>query len=131
METLYFGKSPEEVARDLRVNTIRDTATIDFSFVRMLAKIGYSYAVGAHGPFPREEVPVLPLILGASGDASDWLGSVAYTTEAERAGARAVLATRYHPLEGGAKPLLVARVKLFAAAGATGYEVVVRQPGAG
>lgn len=66
IDTLYFGKNPTEVARAIGTKTIRTTVTVDASsFARMLAKIGYSYAVASQGLYPRTEVPVLPMILGS------------------------------------------------------------------
>lgn len=53
IETIRFGKDPTEVLKDLGATTMRQTTDLDaISFARMLAKIGYSYAVGALGPLP-------------------------------------------------------------------------------
>jgi hypothetical protein len=129
-ETLYFGKRPEDVAAVLGTNTLEMTANIDVpAFARMLAKRGYSYAVAALGPYPRSEVPVLPLILGSADDASTWLGSAEYRLPVEERqpqhGLGLVQSTVM--VDGNAEEILVAQVKLFASAGATGYEVVVRR----
>lgn len=71
METLYFGQRPEDVAAALKTETVESKVNIDVvAFARMLAKIGYSYAVAEIGAYSREEVPVLPLILGVADDAS-------------------------------------------------------------
>lgn len=83
-ETLVFGKSPDEVVADLGAKAIQSAATLDVaSFVRMLAKIGYSFAVAAQGSYPLTEVPVLPLILGSVFDGGTWVGSVEYDLAVE------------------------------------------------
>jgi len=127
METIHFGKDPSTVLKGLGATTMRQTTTIDApAFARMLAKIGYSYAVGVLGPLPLEEVPVLSFIRGDKDDGNVWLGSVDFQTESEHQGALHALTIGEYLLRD--KPncrLRVARVKLFASSGATGYEVVV------
>jgi hypothetical protein len=60
-ETLAFGKPPDKVASDLGTKTIQTTVNIDVpAFVRLLAKIGYSFAVAAQGPYPRKKCPFCP-----------------------------------------------------------------------
>lgn len=50
METLGFGKHPSQVAQETKATTIRSTASLDVtSFARLLAKIGYGYAVAKDG----------------------------------------------------------------------------------
>jgi hypothetical protein len=130
LETIGFGKRPEEVASAVGTDTLRTTVNLDATaFVRMLAKIGYSYAVAAQGSYPRSEVPVLPLILGSADDGSTWIGSAQYrfSVEAERPTHGLGLISLAATVDETAESVLVARVKLFANAGATGYEVVVRR----
>jgi hypothetical protein len=125
-DILHFGKDPSQVAKELDVRTIQVTDCVDVpAFARMLAKIGYAFAVFERGPFPLGEVPVLPLILGEVNKGSAWVGSAEYQTEMEKRGAPWVLGT----YEGTRldERVVVARVKHFANAGAIGYEVVVRR----
>jgi hypothetical protein len=126
-ETLYFGKNPADVARALDVKTIRTTENWDISsFARLLAKIGYSYSVAAFGSLPREQVFVLPLILGTADDASFWLGSSDFRLVVEAKNPTHALAYAWIPDPNDAgSELLVVRVKLFVSSGATGYEIVV------
>jgi hypothetical protein len=129
-ETMAFGKGPGEVVSVLGTGTFTITVTVDATaFVRMLAKIGYGFAVAVLGPFSRNEVPVLPLILGTADDGSTWVGSTEH-----RPSRAAGLPT--HGLElisfprivdEIAETVYVARVKLFENARATGYDVVVRR----
>lgn len=126
-ETLYFGKDPADVGRELGNKTIRTTENWDISsFARLLAKIAYSYYVAAAGALPREQVFILPLILGSADDASFWLGSADFKLTVESQNPTHALAYAWIPdptdIE---KELLVVRVKLFVPSGATGYEIVV------
>jgi hypothetical protein len=130
VETIGFGKAPQEIADSLGAKELRDTANLDVtSFVRMIAKIGYGLAVGTEGVFPRDESPVLPLILGITDDGSTWVGSASYRLGVEdKRPLHAFGLIRVNILaDGKAETVLVVRVKLFASSGATGYEVVVRR----
>jgi hypothetical protein len=126
-ETLYFGKNPAAVAQSLDVKTIRFTVNWDItSFARLLAKIGYSYAVSSVGLLPRACVSVLPLILGTVDDASHWLGSAQFKLTVESKNPTHALAYAWVPDRRDSKSrFLVVRVKLFVPSGATGYEIVV------
>lgn len=92
-------------------------------------RIGYSFAVANQGPYPLNQVPVLPLILGTADDGSTWVGSTEYhlavEEESPQHGIGLILATV--TVDGSTEEILIARVKLFASAGATGYEAVVRR----
>jgi HNH endonuclease len=127
VEILSFGKSPSEVVQDLGVKTIEVTANCDVpSFARLLAKIGYSYAVASVGLLPREDVTVLPLILGEADDASVWLGSAQFELTAGTNNSLHALAHEsIHDPKDNTSRLLLVRVKLFVPSNATGYEIVV------
>jgi len=45
-----------------------------WSFVRMLAKIAHAYYIAEKGWFPSNQSPVLPLIMGSSRHAKQWIG---------------------------------------------------------
>ena len=130
-QMIAFGKPPKDVATALNTRTLQSTAHVDAtSFVRMLAKIGYSFAVASIGPYPLSEVPLLPLIQGKADDGSTWIGSADYRIEGiEDKKPQHALGLVWVSGACGdvAEKVLVARVKLFASSGATGYEVVVRR----
>jgi hypothetical protein len=129
-QMIGFGKHPKELAESLDTKTLQGTAKVDAtSFVRMLAKIGYSYAVTCTGPYPLNEVPVLPLIQGKSDDGSTWVGSADYRLDVEdRKPQHALgLVSLLRKSDEAEENVFVARVKLFADSGATGYEIVVRR----
>lgn len=129
LETLYFGVNPEEFVKGHAASGLRQQDSLDVtSFARMIAKIGYCYICATLGIPPRAEVPVLPFILGTRDDGNQWIGSLDYPSQAERAGANIVLAhTAYRSDSEPSTLVLVARVKLFAMAGATGYEVIIHR----
>jgi hypothetical protein len=129
-QMIGFGKPVEDLAESLGTRTLQSTANVDVtSFVRMLAKIGYSYAVACAGPYPLNEVPVLPLIQGNADDGSSWVGSAEYRIEVEDKKPQHALGlvSVSGTCGGTAENVLVARIRLFANSGATGYEVVVRR----
>lgn len=128
IETLYFGINPKAFTESQGASGLRQTDNLDVtSFARMIAKIGYCYICATLGIPPRDEVSVLPFILGMRDDGGQWVGSVNFSTHAEVDGANIVLAhTVYKSDVDPTNLALVARVKLFAQAGATGYEVVIR-----
>lgn len=129
IETISYGPRPDEFVLKHSASGFRQSDNLDVSsFARMLAKIGYSYLVGALGPMPLDEVTVLPLILGVADDPSHCIGSAAFSTEAETKGAQHVLRPEYYESSEPSQPrLLGARIKLFADCGATGYDVIVRK----
>jgi hypothetical protein len=129
-ELLAFGKPPDKVAADLNTTAIQTSAKIDLAaFIRMLAKIGYSFAVAAQGPYPLDEVPVLPLILGSAFDGSTWVGSAKYRLEIEAQSPQHALGlvSAKITVDSNVEEIFIAHVKLFASAGATGYQAVVRR----
>lgn len=126
-ESIALGVNPILVAKRLCTNTLQIETDYDVSaFARMLAKIAYGYAIGAHGLLLRDRVPILPLILGKSDDASIWLGSAAFTLDVERRCPLHALAICEMHSNDGQDRGLVARIKLFAPSGATGYQVLVQ-----
>jgi hypothetical protein len=124
-ETIGFG-DVEGAVRRHGATGFRQTDTIAaIEFARMIAKIGYSYTVGVFGAIPLDKVFVLPLICGESQDAGLWVGSRHFETQSEKAGANHALTNIPYSTDDGHQSVVVARVKLFASAGATGFEVVV------
>lgn len=126
--TLYFGPHPHDAIKRAGASQIVQRDDLDVtSFARMLGKIGYCTIVGTFGVQPRDEVAVLPFILGRSDDGSKWIGSASFSSDFDRMGALHTLSHRvYRKDDDRTHEVLVARVKLFASAGAPGYEIIVR-----
>lgn len=131
IQTLYIGRNPIGAMVEQRATAMKRKVTNwDISaFARLLAKIAYGFAVADLGLFPREEVPILPLILGEADDASFWLGSSQYTLSVDSMQPKHSLGLMWlpDPVRKGEK-MLVARVKLFATHDTYGYEIVVWRP---
>jgi hypothetical protein len=130
-QMIAFGKTPNEVAAALKAEALQSTANIDVTaFVRMLAKIGYSFAVANIGPYPLSEVPVLPLIHGKTDDGGTWVGSADFRLEGieDKNPQHALGLVWVSGICGEvAEKVLVAQVKLFSNSGANGYEIIVRR----
>jgi hypothetical protein len=116
--------------QDMGVTAIQTTVNLDVtSFARLLAKIGYGFAIARFGLLAREDVPILPVILGMKDDASNWLGSAHFHLDVELKNPTHAVGVACIPDPSDAKSsLILARVKLFVASGATGYEIVVCRP---
>jgi hypothetical protein len=126
-ETLSFGKHPTEAAKRLNTTSIRTVSDWDLtSYARLLAKIAYGFAVAQFGFLPLAQVLVLQLIRGERDDGSVWLGSAEFTMEVEaQQPTHAVAVTCIPDSRHPGDEFIIARVKLFVATGATGYEVLV------
>lgn len=75
-QQLAFGVNMFEFLEDNNAQGIQESTSIDvISFARLLAKIAYGMAVLHNGIFPREESPILPIILNESDDVGFWIGS--------------------------------------------------------
>jgi hypothetical protein len=74
--SVLFGPHPEDLLRNLGADTLRFSADYDYvAFARMIAKIGYSYAV-ADGLVDNLKgmPPVIASILGIEDRIGDWVG---------------------------------------------------------
>lgn len=130
IETIQFGQNPYTLAKKLNVTAIRSTTDLDiWAFAQLLAKIGYCFAVSKLGLLPREKVPILPLILGKENNASMWLGSSNFqlSVEAQKPTHAMSLVLVDTPNNSNNKTL-IARIKLFAPSGATGYDIYIYEP---
>lgn len=125
-ENLVFGQQPEKVAEKLNTKTIRGTTNIEVDeYVKMLAKIGYGYAVSQLGTYDLSEVPVLPMIMGTADPSTQYVGSALFTLNIEAKGPQHALGLHTLVLKG--EEITVALIKLYANTGVTGYGVVVRK----
>lgn len=128
-ETLHFGRQVDAVAKLHGATGVRINAQIPAGeFAKFLAKIAYAYYVAEFGVFPRDETPLLSLITGEADDPGSWVGSSDYRLQIEEKRPTHALGIMEFSNEAGLKAWAV-RVKLFADAGTTGYEVAVRIPG--
>lgn len=73
---LYVGGPKlEDMAKDMSAEAIQTSTIFNGNdFERMLAKIGYGFAIAAYGVERFEDVYVLPSILGKTDDVGMWVG---------------------------------------------------------
>lgn len=129
LETIQFGQSPYMVAKKLNATAITSTTNLDvWSFARLLAKIGYCFAISELGLLPREKIPILPFILGKDSNASMWLGSANFQLSVEAQNPTHAMSLVLVDTPNKLTKVLIARIKFFAPCGATGYEVYIYEP---
>ncbi|MEQ8199787.1 MAG: hypothetical protein ABRQ24_00025 [Syntrophomonadaceae bacterium] len=130
MDTICFNKNYAATLKSLGATEMRVSETYHaLSFSRFLAKIAYCYAVARIGLMPREMVPILPLILGESDDASVWVGSSDLQVQIEGSMANQVIGLGCFPNpEDNNRDMLVAHINLFNSSGAGGQDVIVFCP---
>ena len=128
-EPLHFGKNIEEIVKEHDASGLQFGGTVEASeLAQLLAKIAYSYLVATMGLFPKDETPLLRLIMGKADDASTWIGSSDYQLQIEKKRPRHVMGIVPIQNQEGQQGFVV-RVKLFADSGCTGYEIAARVPG--
>lgn len=114
LDTLHFGVGQGELVREYQAQGVRFEDRMDlWAFVKMLAKIAHSYHVAAHGLFPLEQSPLVPIILGKRSDALNWVGTT--LTDALPPGGQALHLLHHAALESdnGSRAWAV-RIQLFA-----------------
>lgn len=74
IHTLHIGDALEPVQRHRAAGVEIQTKLDIWSFIRMLAKIAYSYYVAEKGGFPLGESPVLPIAINEHSYAKKWIG---------------------------------------------------------
>jgi hypothetical protein len=129
---IRFGKHPKEVVGAAGGDGLHFDTKWDVSaYARLIAKVAVGFAVAALGPPvpPRTEMPLIPVILGHSDDPSVWLGTMPFTLAPGTGGCDPLRTTQWvgDPERSG-RDVFVARVKLFANSGASGFGAVVWRP---
>lgn len=127
VRTIKWGPDPEEVAKRYGARQLSISVdTKPAEFARMLAKIGYCYAVAELGRPAFEDVFVLPAIFGRTGDIGRWVGAGPETL--------AIPAGALHYLQldvvapsdpASSASLAIVHVKLFANSPTPVYSVIV------
>lgn len=74
IDTLHIGNAIETVQKYRATGMEIQTKWDIWSFIRMLAKIAYSYYVAEKGVFPLKESPVLPIAINQHNYAKQWIG---------------------------------------------------------
>ena len=125
-QQLAFGVNMLEFLDNNNAQGIQESTSIDVvSFARLLAKIAYGMAVLHNGIFPREECPILPIILNKSNDVGFWIGSsniLKYKSESKH-----LVATKNQKYNFD-NVHTRSSIQLFNGSGLTAFEVAVRVP---
>ena len=122
LDNILFGKSPEELARELGATGLRIGTREDPNvFARVVAKIAYSFAC-AEGVLKdlAEPSPVLPAILGQSANIGNWVGTLDHSNQAHPQTLH-----RINLMHEEQHRLLLAEVQLFADSQTPSYAVVL------
>lgn len=120
--TILFGPQPEEVAKRLGVTEIMHNQNYyPAAFARVIAKIGYSYAV-AEGKLERirGQPLLLDSLLGRTDDIGRWVGTLHFPLQSYPG-----MLHRLSIHEDHEKGLLIVEVQLFADSCTPSYAVVV------
>jgi hypothetical protein len=126
IDTLHIGDSAEFM-QSYRADGIEIKTKINiWPFIRMLAKIAYSYHVAEKGTFPRSESPVLPLSLNKTNYAKLWIGNIE-EHPLTKAGSKALHLMDVTDIIGEDGTVCsVVRIKLFSTSSGPTYSVVTR-----
>lgn len=127
-QQLSFGVNISDFLSNNSVQGIEGKDSIDvISFARLLAKIAYGMAVFYNGLFPREESPILPIILNQSNDVGFWAGSLdSCLAKPESKSKHLVLikSDKYN----FSRAQTTSIIQLFNNSGLSAFEVAVRVP---
>lgn len=126
IETLHIGNTIATVqkhpARGVEIQTDLDI----WAFIRMLAKIAYSYYVAKKGVFPLKESPVLPIAINEHSYAKHWIGCLE-DHPLTKPGSEALHLLDITEIVGDDGSICsVVRIKLFSVTSGPTYSVVVR-----
>ncbi|MFD1217953.1 hypothetical protein [Microbulbifer celer] len=126
IDTLHIGDARDRLQKH-RATGIEIQSKLDiWSFIRMLAKIAYSYYVAEKGVFPLEESPVLPIAVNEHNYAKKWIGCLE-DHPLTKPGSEALHLLDITDIEGEDSSVCsVVRIKLFSVTSGPTYSVVVR-----
>jgi hypothetical protein len=126
LDTVHIGHAEAVVHEHGAIGVQFDSRIDAWAFVRMLGKIAHCYYIAERGWFPLEESPVLPVVMGKSDLAKDWIGCVE-DTPLVKPGSKALHLLDITDLTGddGSVCSLV-RAKLFSPTSGPTYAVVTR-----
>lgn len=127
-EQLSFGIDIPKFLSDNNVQGIEGKDSIDvISFARLLAKIAYGLAIVEHGMFPREESPILPIILNKSDDVGFWVGSLSSSLSDSKSKNMHSYLTKNNKYD-FSRVQTKSVIQLFKGSGLSAFEVAVRVP---
>lgn len=127
-EQLSFGINISKFLSENNMEGLEGKDSIDvFSFARLLAKIAYGMAVFHNGLFPREESPILPIILNQSNDVGFWVGSLVSSLSKSESKSKHLVLTKNNKYN-FSRAQTTSIIQLFNNSGLSAFEVAVRVP---
>lgn len=126
IDTLHIGDTIATVQKH-RATGVEIQTKLDIrTFIRMLAKIAYSYYIAEKGVFPLEESPVLPIAINELSYAKQWIGCLE-DYPLKKPGSEALQLLDITEIAGDDGLICsVVRIKLFPVTSGPTYSVVVR-----
>lgn len=130
VDSICVGKAPHSFLMSQGATGFRIDERIDLAaFMRLIAKIAFCYLRAERGPYPREESPVLDLILGKRSDFGNWIGCGTFSPTLLSNNSMHVISIESIENDFGENGVVV-RVKLFSCADPRikSYDVITRLP---
>lgn len=126
IDTLHIGDAVE-VIRGYGATGVEFQTKLDvWPFIRMLAKIAYSYYVAEKGAFPLVESPILPIVRAEHSLAKEWIGCLE-DRPLTKSGSNALHLLDINEAAGDDGSIAsVVRIKLFSVTSGPTYSVLVR-----
>ena len=78
IDTLHLGDPRTLLLEQKAIGVQFDDRMDLWAFARMLGKIAHCYHVAEKGWFPLHQSPILPVVLGVSDQAKEWIGCIEY-----------------------------------------------------
>lgn len=126
VDTMHIG-SPLSTMRAYAATGVQVQDYVDtWAFARMLGKIAHCFYIGEKGWFPLEESPVLPVVMGKSDLAKEWIGCLEHAPLV-KPGSHALHLMDITELPGPDGSICsVVRIRLFSTSSGPTYAVVAR-----
>ncbi|WMB74678.1 hypothetical protein RA178_08775 [Shewanella oncorhynchi] len=126
IDTLHIGNEIDCLNKNRATGIEVETKLDIWSFIRMLAKIAYSYYVAEKGGFPKEESPILPIALQQHNNAKQWIGCLEDHPLIKPESNALHLMDITEILGEDSSVCSVVRIKLFSVKSGPTYSVIVR-----
>jgi hypothetical protein len=126
IDTLHLGDVATVVRAQNAVGVQFDDRIDLWAFARMLGKVAHCYYIAETGWFPLQESPVLPVLMGKSDKAREWIGCIEHAPLV-KPGSKALHLMDITDLTGSDGSVCsVVRIKLFSPTSGPTYAVVTR-----
>lgn len=125
-DTIQFGHNIPTIKGQTPHGIQIKTRVHIWAFIQVLAKIAYSYHIAIKGVFPREECPVLPIVLGNSRTAKPWIGCLEDQPLSKPGSTALHLMDLNELTNNSGAACTVVRIKLLSTSSGPTYSVITR-----